>query len=283
MQAGKLLIFGHKGMLGRVVLRRSPGATGLDLPECDITDPRQVEDAVQSLKPEVILNCAAFTRVDDAEREEPLATRINGEAVGHLARAAARVGAWFLTISTDYVFDGGGETPFSEEHPPAPRSAYGRGKLVGERAVQAVGGRWCIARTQWLYGDGGKNFIDTVRVRGAERGRLKVVDDQVGAPTWTEDLAEILLALAEQRVEGIVHTANDGHASWYKVACFVIEKCGIDCVVEPCGSAEYPLPAPRPHNSRLCLDRLAGMLGHRPRHWRDALEAYLASRPDPSR
>jgi len=273
----KMIVFGNKGMLGRVLAARV-NALGFDLPECDITQREAVLELVQRHRPEVIINCAAYTRVDDAEQHEALATKVNGDAVGYLAEAAKAVDAYFLTISTDYVFPGEGEQPYLEDDPVGPQSAYGRSKLAGEERVQEIDGRWAIARTQWLYGRGGPNFIDTITRLARERDHLKVVDDQVGAPTWAEDLCGMLLALAEKQAEGIYHTANSEYASWFEVARFAVEKLGLNCTVEPCSSKEFPRPAKRPHNSRLNLERIAAVLGHSPRSWREALAEYLAEK-----
>lgn len=271
------LVFGCKGMLGHVLTSRC-GARGLDLPECDITDRGAVFEAVERERPEAIINCAAFTRVDDAEKEEAPATRINAEAVGYLAEAAKAVDAYFLTISTDYVFSGEGERPWREDDPIAPQSAYGRSKAAGEALVQEIGGRWAIVRIQWLYGRGGPNFIDTIARLAGEKPELKVVNDQVGAPTWTHDMSEILIGLARRKADGIYHAANRGYASWYEVAKYAVERLGLPCKVLPCSSEEYPRPARRPHNSRLNLEKLTEVLGWSPRPWQEALGEYLSTR-----
>lgn len=271
------MIFGHRGMLGHV-LQEKTQADGFDLPECDITDRNAVLELVKSQQPKVIINCAAFTQVDAAEAAEEKATLINGIAVGYLAEAARAVDAYFLTISTDYVFPGEGVTPYNEDDPVGPQSAYGRSKLAGEQAVRSVGGRWAIARTQWLYGQGGKNFIDTIARLGKEKESLKVVSDQVGAPTWTVDLTEMLIALANNQAQGIYHTANSGYASWYEVASLIIAELGLPCKVNPCTSAEYPLPAKRPNNSRLNPDKITALMGKAPRPWQEAVREYLRLR-----
>lgn len=271
-----ILVVGHKGMLGRVVHERL-NAQGLDLPEFDITDKYAVLKTIEEISPSAIINCAAYTQVDQAESEEELATKVNGKGVKNLAEAAKQVGAYFLTISTDYVFDGEGTQPYREDHRTAPQSAYGRSKLAGELAVQGVGGQWAIARTQWLYGEGGKNFIDTIAALAAEKDQLQVVDDQVGAPTWTSDLAYMLIGMLEKRAKGIYHTACSGYCSWFDVACYVVKHLGLNCKVEPCGSDKYPRPAKRPHNSRLSLSKITKTLGGPPRHWQQALAEYLES------
>jgi len=264
-------------MLGRVVVSK-PNAVGLDLPECDITDPQDVNEAVNRERPSVITNCASYTRVDDAETHEELAMRVNGDAVGYLAEAAKRVDAYFLTLSTDYVFPGHGDEPYREEDPVGPQSAYGRSKLAGEEKVRQVGGRWAVIRTQWLYGAGGSNFIDTIARLATEKESLPVVNDQIGAPTWAKDLAGILWDLAAREAEGIYHAANSGYASWYDVACFVVRELNLPCGVRSCSSDECPRPARRPENSRLNQDKLFALLGYRPRPWQEALKEYLSVR-----
>ena len=258
----KWMVIGCKGMLGHTVMRRlGATAVGIDLPECDITDREAVFEVIQREKPAVILNCAAYTRVDDAEKEEVLATRINGDAVGYLAECAKEVNAYFLTISTDYVFPGQGQRPYYEDAFLGPRSAYGRSKAAGEERVQQIGGRWAIVRIQWLYGEGGNNFIDTIARLAKEKPELKVVDDQVGAPTWTEDMSQILIDIARLQAEGIYHAANSGYASWYEVARFVVDQLALDCEIKPCSSEEFPRPAIRPQNSRLSLGKVVAAVG----------------------
>jgi len=253
-------------------------ALGVSHSACDITDRDAVFTLVKKHRPDIILNCAAYTKVDDAEQNENLATRINGEAVACLGEAAKTVDAYFLTFSTDYVFEGEGDTPYLEDDPVGPACAYGRSKLVGEKRLEELGGRWAILRTQWLYGAGGKNFIDTISDLARGKESLKVVEDQVGAPTWVEDLSEIIVNLMEAGAEGIYHAANSKYASWYEVATYIVSQFGLRCSIHPCSSDEFPRPAKRPHNSRLNLDKITNLLGHRPRPWQEALKEYLLSK-----
>jgi dTDP-4-dehydrorhamnose reductase len=269
-------------MLGRAVMARLGGrAVGGDLPECDITRGDQVRALIERERPGAILNCAAWTDVDGAETNEPAAMRINADAVGALARIACDARLHLVTIGTDYVFHGEGATPWPEdadEAAYAPTSAYGRTKLEGERRVRAAGGDWCIVRTQWLYGAGGKNFIDTIAGLSAEKKELRVVDDQVGAPTWTEDLAGALAVVLDKRATGIYHCVNSGYVSWCGVARRVVERLGRDCRVETCGSEAYPRPAKRPLNSRMKQGKFAALAGGAMRGWETAVDAYLAER-----
>jgi dTDP-4-dehydrorhamnose reductase len=219
--------------------------------------------------------------VDGAEAHEAEARRINADAVEGLGRLARETGLHLITISTDYVFSGEGGEPWPEDAPDAafgPQSAYGRTKLEGERRLRAAGGDWAIVRTQWLYGTGGRNFVDTIAKLAAERPSLKVVDDQVGAPTWVEDLAEALEVLLDRRGTGVYHIANRGYVSWRGVAERVVERLGLECEIEPCASDAFPRPARRPLNSRLAQGKFEALAGRAMRPWTDALDAYLASR-----
>ena len=202
----KMALIGGKGMLASAI-RNCAGTAwniaGLDLPEFDLTDRSLVESVLGNLSPDVIINCAAYTDVDSCETNEELATRVNGEGPGHLARVAAKLGATLVHISTDYVFDGRKTSPYLETDPVGPLSAYGRSKLAGEQAVLASGlKRYYLVRTSWLYGPGGRNFVETIIRLAREREELRVVADQVGSPTYTGDLAQAiyqLLALDTRR------------------------------------------------------------------------------------
>jgi dTDP-4-dehydrorhamnose reductase len=269
-------------MLGRAVMARlGARAVGGDLPECDITRPEQVRALVRETRPGAILNCAAWTDVDGAESHPEATMRLNAEAVEELGRTACEAGRHLVTISTDYVFTGEGDQPWPEDAPASafgPRSVYGLTKLEGERRLRAVGGDWCIARAQWLYGEGGKNFIDTIAGLARERDSLKVVNDQVGAPTWTVDLAWALEVLLNRRAAGVYHCVSGGYVSWWGVARRVVERLGLACRVEPCASEVFPRPARRPLNSRLAQGKFAALAGRPMRPWTEALDAYLTPR-----
>ena len=278
----EILVVGHLGMLGRALLARLGGrAAGVDRDECDVTDPDRVAAVLDRLRPRALVNCAAYTAVDRAESEPDAARRLNAAAVEILGRAAALHGIKYITISTDYVFNGEGSEPFDEDPSPAafgPLSVYGQTKLEGERRLAALGGSWCIARTQWLYGAGGKNFIDRIAQLAAERPSLRVVDDQVGAPTWVEDLAAALELLLERQATGTYHLVNSGFDSWCAVARHVVERLGLPCEVIPCASEEYPTPAKRPKNSRLAQGKYAALAGAPMRPWREAVDEYLGKK-----
>jgi dTDP-4-dehydrorhamnose reductase len=275
----RLLVTGAEGMLGRRVAdeagRRGHDVVGVDIGDFDLTDAQAVFDCVAEVQPEAVLHCAAYTDVDGAEADEERATLVNGEAAGHVAAAAGRHGAFVVAVSTDYVFAGDADRPYVESDPPAPRSAYGRSKLAGEEAVAAVGTSAAIARTAWLYGAGGKNFVDTMLQLGSERDEVSVVTDQVGCPTWTGHLAPALLDVAERQLEGIHHLINAGQCSWHDFAVEIFERAGVDCRVLPTTSEEFKRPAPRPAWSVLGAER-DDAIALPP--WQDGLAAYLKER-----
>ena len=286
----KLLLLGAKGMLARKVAEKASReytVIPLDLPEFDITDRTQVLDRLTSLRPEVIINCAAFTQVDRCETEEALASRVNGEAVGFLAEGAKAVDATLVHISTDYVFSGEQTRPYREDDPTGPQSAYGRSKLLGEQALLASGlEKYFIVRTSWLYGPGGNNFVETIIRLAKEREELRVVADQVGSPTYTADLAEAifaLLGLADQPY-GLIHFANEGECSWHEFAVEIVamaRRCGEPIVsrsIQPIATDEYPLPAKRPGYSVLSKGKYRQMTGAAIPHWKESLVRYFDER-----
>lgn len=278
-EPAEILVVGHLGMLGSALLRRlGARAAGVDRAECDVTDPERIAATLDQVRPRTVVNCAAYTAVDQAESEPELAGRLNADAVELLGRASAARGIHFITISTDYVFKGEGSEPYPEDAPAdafGPSSVYGQTKLDGERRLAAVGGDWCIARTQWLYGAGGKNFIDRIAQLASERPALKVVDDQIGAPTWVEDLAGALEVLIDRHATGYYHLVNSGYDSWCAVARHVVQRLGLTCEVNACASEEYPTPAKRPKNSRLAQGKYAALAGAPLRPWREAVDEYL--------
>jgi dTDP-4-dehydrorhamnose reductase len=267
-------------MLGRAVVEAAQrlghdvrGATRGDL---DITDPAAVHQALAELRPRAVVNCAAYTDVDGAESDLETAAAVNGAGAGHVAAAAAEVGAFVVHVSTDYVFDGSKREPWLEDDPVGPLGAYGETKLAGERAVEAAGPAHAIVRTAWLFGAGGTNFVDTMLALGAEREEVSVVTDQVGCPTWCGHLAGALVELAERPQDtGIHHIAGAGACSWNELAIEVFDRARIDCRVRPTTTAAFPRPAPRPAYSVL------GTRRHTPLvlpAWQDGVAAYLATR-----
>lgn len=275
----RILVTGAEGMLGRRVVAaagdRGHEATGTDLPALDLTDAQAVFDAVGELAPDAVIHCAAYTDVDAAEEHEELATTVNGDAAAHVAAAAGRNGAFVVAVSTDYVFAGDGDRPYVESDDPAPQGAYGRSKLAGERAVAQTRADHAIARTAWLFGAGGRNFVDTMLTLGSERDEVRVVADQVGCPTWTGFLAPALVQLAERRTRGIHHLAGAGRCSWHELAQEIFRLAGLSCVALPVSTAEYPLPAPRPAWSVLGSEREDAIVLP---PWQEHVESYLEER-----
>ena len=276
-----ILVFGRTGQLATELGRAEPSAVLLGRAEADLADPAACAAAIRERRPRAVLNAAAWTAVDAAEAEEDAARIVNADAPAAMARACAEAGIPFLTVSTDYVFDGSGAAPWAEDAPTAPLGAYGRTKLAGEHAVAASGGAWAVLRTSWVVSAHGSNFVRTMLRLGAERESLRVVDDQVGAPTPAADLARALLAMAARMREpgaptGLFHLASLPHVSWAGLAAHVMERAGLDCRIEPIPSSEYPTPAARPLNSRLGGERLSAEFGIGPIDWRPGLSAILA-------
>ena len=256
------LITGADGMLGRdlTALLGAEGAevVGLNRAALDVTDAEVVAAAVRRHRPDVVVNCAAWTAVDDAEAREDEALAVNGRAVGYLAGACAGSGAALVQVSTDYVFDGHAEKPYAEDHPAAPRSAYGRTKLAGEQAARAAlpDGSY-VVRTAWLYGAHGSSFVRTMLARARAGSPVSVVDDQRGQPTWTADVAAQIRALiAVGAPAGTYHATSSGETTWFGLASAVYALAGADpALVTPTTSEAYQRPAPRPAYSVLGHDR----------------------------
>jgi dTDP-4-dehydrorhamnose reductase len=270
-------------MLGRDVLDTLAGrdVTALDRAALDIADPAAASAAIDGY--DVVVNCAAWTAVDDAETQEAAAFAVNAGGAANLARACAASGAWLVQVSTDYVFSGDATSAYAEDAPTAPRSAYGRTKLAGEWAVRAeLPDRSWVLRTAWLYGHHGPNFVSTMRRLMVERETLDVVDDQHGQPTWTRDLAERIAALADVAAPaGIYHATSSGTTTWCGLARRVFELSGADPErVYATTTDRFPRPAPRPAWSVLGHERWA-MAGLAPmRFWDDALSEFLVDPQD---
>lgn len=276
----RYLLTGASGMLGRDIQSALSGreVTALSRAELDITDAAAVAEAARGHS--VIINAAAYTKVDDAETHEALATAINADGAANVARAAASVGATLVHFSTDYVFSGTSTTPYREDSPFAPNTAYGRSKAAGESLVLAVNpGRTHIIRTAWLYGQHGPNFAATMLKLATERETLTVVDDQIGQPTWTADLAAHTVALLDAPIaSGVWHGTNAGQASWCDFAKAVFTGAGLDPDrIHPVTSDQFVRPAPRPAYSVLGHDRWASVGLSPMRDWRSALTAAFAA------
>src|SRR3954454_13078764 len=248
---------------------------GTDLPDLDLTDAQAVFDYIGDIRPDAIIHCAAYTDVDGAEENEELAELINMEAAGHVTAASGLNGAFVVAVSTDYVFPGDATRPYVESDDPSPQGAYGRTKLLGERVVQDLHTPYAIARTAWLFGAGGKNFVDTMLTLGADRDEVRVVSDQVGSPTWTGFLAPALVELADTQAEGVHHLTGAGQCAWSDLAAEVFRVAGLDCRVVPVSTDEFPRPAPRPAWSVLDSEREDAI--HLP-PWQEHVAAYLGER-----
>ena len=297
IQDKKLLLIGGNGMLAQKITSSVPPKytlTAVDLPEFDMTDQAQVLSVVDALRPELIINCAAYTNVDRCEAEQELANKVNGTAVGYLAEAAQRVNATLFHISTDYVFDGEKKAPYVEDDQTNPQSVYGHSKLLGEQAILTSGlKKYFIVRTSWLYGPGGNNFVETIIRLSKERAELGIVADQVGCPTYTGDLADAIFNLLgavtnpqppASNPYGIYHFANAGQCSWHDFAVEIVSRYkarGGQVKVErvkQIRTEDYPLPATRPAYSVFDNEKYRAATGAGISDWQDGLGRYLVIR-----
>jgi dTDP-4-dehydrorhamnose reductase len=266
-------------MLGRAVVRAAQLAnhevTALERAALDVTDPEAATAAAQEHRPDAVVNCAAWTDVDGAEDAPEEAARVNAIGARNVAAAAAAVGATIVQPSTDYVFDGTSERPYVESDETDPLSAYGRSKLTGEIEAAAANPRHFVVRTSWLFGAGGRNFVETMLGLAESSHEVLVVRDQVGSPTYTSHLAEGLLRLAATDAYGLHHMSAAGRCSWYEFAQAVFAGAGVDCRVLSTTTAEFPRPAVRPAFSVLETEWPDAI---RLPDWHDGLSAYLAER-----
>jgi dTDP-4-dehydrorhamnose reductase len=277
----RTLIFGAKGQLGRdlVALFSLDGEVkGLDLPEIDIADARAVEAVCRDYCPDQVINAAAYTDVEKAEEDEVGAFRVNDIGAACVALGAAVVNAPILYYSTDYVFPGDRETPYDPDESIKPLSVYGRSKAAGEAATRAANPKHFIARTAWLYGPGGNNFVEKILRLAATRTKLRVVHDEVGSPTHTWDLAEASRALLRTDAYGVYHTVNAGCCARDDFARAIVREAGLDVVIEPCSSDEFPMKARRPAYSTLSTKKLTKETGLAMRSWETALSSYMQRR-----
>ena len=278
----KILITGANGQLGnemRVLAEENAQHEYIftDVQELDICNEQAVNTFVKENGVEVIVNCAAYTAVDKAEDDEAFADKLNHLAPGYLAAAAEEVGAALIQVSTDYVFDGTAHLPYTEEVAPCPNSAYGRTKLAGEVAVMQKCSRAMVIRTAWLYSIYGNNFVKTMIRLGKEREALGVVFDQIGTPTYANDLARAIMAAINQGVvPGIYHYSNEGVCSWYDFTRAIHRLAGITtCNVSPLHTHEYPAKAPRPNYSVLDKTKIKNTFNITIPHWEDSLQVCV--------
>lgn len=275
----KLLVFGKTGQVARELQRLAPDATYLGRDEADLLNPAACAAAIAAHDADAVINAAAWTAVDKAETEEAAATTVNGDAPTALARAAAAKGIPFLHISTDYVFDGTGDQPFTPNQPTGPLGAYGRSKLAGEQGVRAAGGNHLILRTSWVVSAHGANFVKTMLRLGVDRESLNVVADQIGGPTPAAAIAQALMTAAQAMTNGAKggthHFSGSPDTSWADFARAIMAEANLPCRINDIPTSEYPTPAKRPLNSRLDCSTLATSFGiHRP-DWRQDLKVIV--------
>lgn len=276
----RVLVTGVKGQLGHDVVKecekRGIEAVGVDVEEMDITDAQAVDRVITDAKVDAVIHCAAYTAVDAAEDNVEICRRVNADGTEYIARVCKKLDIKMIYISTDYVFDGEGERPWEPDDERHPLNVYGQTKYEGELAVEQNLEKYFIVRIAWVFGVNGKNFIKTMLRLGEERGAVSVVNDQIGSPTYTEDLAVLLVDMVQTEKYGRYHATNEGLCSWYEFACEIFRQAGMDQVkVTPVDSNAFPAKAKRPHNSRMSKDKLEANGFHRLPAWQDALGRYL--------
>ena len=276
----KILVTGANGQLGKDVaaclIKKGHEVVCAHKEDCDITDASAVEAFFESTRPEAVVHCAAYTAVDRAETDRDACFNVNVNGSANVAKAAEKCAAKCICISTDYVFDGSGDAPFETDSAKGPLNWYGETKLGGENAVLENCSRAFVVRISWVFGTGGGNFVKTILRLCGENDEITVVDDQVGSPTFTEDLAELLSEMVLTEKYGVYHATNEGFCSWYEFAAEIIKQTGSPCRVRPVKSEEYPRPAQRPLNSRLSKRSLDENGFARLPAWQDALAVFLA-------
>ncbi len=276
----RLLAFGKNGQVARALQVLAPEAVFLGREEADLSVPELAAEAIATHAPDAVINAAAYTAVDRAEQEEPLAARINGAAPTIMAEACADLGIPLVHISSDYVFDGAGSAPFAPTGRTAPQNAYGWTKLAGEQGIQAAKGSYGILRTSWVFSAYGANFVKTMLRLGGERDSLSVVADQIGGPTPAADIAAACIGMAEALAQdpskrGIYHVSGAPETSWAEFAREIFAQAGLDCKVEDIASEAYPTPAKRPLNSRLDCSSFEKVFGLPRPDWKAGLAAVL--------
>lgn len=275
----KVLVTGIRGQLGYDVMKelkkRDHEAVGVDVDEMDITDEAAVNAVFDKIQPEAVIHCAAYTAVDRAEDEEALCRRVNAEGTEYIARACKKLSCPLLYLSTDYIFTGEGERPWEPEDKASPLNVYGQTKYEGELAVKKYLEKYFIVRISWVFGVNGNNFIRTMLRLGKERGEVSVVDDQIGSPTYTYDLAVLLVDMIESDKYGAYHATNEGICSWYEFAKEIFKQAGMEVKVTPVESGAFPSKAKRPKNSRMSKEKLTQNGFCKLPAWQDALGRYL--------
>lgn len=275
----KILVTGYTGQLGYDVVKQGIkhglNMIGVGSKDFDITNQRSVFDYVKNINPNAIIHCAAYTAVDKAEDDKSTCWNVNVEGTKNLAIAAKQIGAKFMYISTDYVFNGEGKSPFKEKDEPNPIGYYGLTKYEGEKVVQQLLDKWFIVRISWVFGINGKNFVKTMLRLAETRNELKVVGDQIGSPTYTFDLARLLIDMIQTNKYGIYHASNEGYCSWTEFAREIFKQANVNVNVNSISTEEYPTRAVRPKNSRMAKQKLLDN-GFTPLpSWQDAVKRYV--------
>ncbi len=276
----RVLVTGAQGQLGTDLMseleKRGLEGIGVDVKEMDVTDREACQRVISGAKADAVIHCAAYTAVDDAEDHIDLCRRINSDGTRNVAQACRVAGAKMMYLSTDYVFDGQGTRPWEPDDPRKPLNIYGQTKYEGELAIEELLDRYFIVRIAWVFGAAGKNFIKTMLRLGRERGAVSVVNDQVGSPTYTYDLARLLVDMVQTERYGRYHATNEGLCSWYEFACEIFRQAGMtDVKVTPVTSGEFAARAKRPHNSRMSKEKLSENGFERLPEWQDALRRFL--------
>ncbi len=274
-----IIITGILGQLGydvaKELTKRGVEYVAPSLEELELTTEAGAKDFILAKKPEMVIHCAAYTAVDKAESEQELALTVNGLGTRWVAEACRDVGAKMIYISTDYVFGGDGHTPYEVNDEKKPVNVYGRSKLLGEDAVRMILEKYFIVRTSWVFGFNGHNFIKTMLKLAKTKDKLNVVNDQIGSPTYTVDLARLLADMAATDKYGVYHASNEGYCSWAEFAREIFKQAGVEIEVDGIPTLEYPTPARRPFNSRLSKKSLDAAGFERLPTWQDALSRYL--------
>jgi len=275
----KVLVTGVKGQLGHDVMnelaKRGLDSVGVDIDEMDVTDRTSVGKVIRETAPDAVIHCAAYTAVDAAEENEELCRRVNAGGPRNIAEVCRELDIKMLYISTDYVFSGEGERPWEPDDERAPQSVYGRTKCEGETAVQELLEKYFIVRIAWAFGVNGNNFVKTMLKLSANHDTIRVVSDQYGSPTYTYDLARLLVDMILTEKYGVYHATNEGICSWYEFACAIFKEAGISVNVVPVTTKEYGARAKRPANSRMSKEKLTQNGFERLPSWQDALKRYL--------
>ncbi len=275
----RVLVTGVKGQLGYDIVKecekRGIEAIGVDVAEMDITDADKVREVITNAKVDAVMHCAAYTAVDAAEENVELCRKVNATGTENIAKVCKELDIKMVYISTDYVFNGEGEHFWQPDEERQPLNVYGQTKYEGELAVETYLEKYFTVRIAWVFGINGNNFIKTMLRLGKERGAVSVVNDQVGSPTYTYDLAKLLVDMVQTEKYGRYHATNEGICSWYEFACEIFKQAGMDVAVTPVDSSAFPVKAKRPKNSRMSKDKLVEMGFSLLPTWQDALGRYL--------